>query len=55
MLEVVNIQLQECPTCDRELAGRNVAMERIASLVFPAGAEGGAEGVAGPSAPVTEE
>ena len=53
--EVVSIQLQECPTCDRELAGRNVAMERIASLVFPAGAEGGAEGVAGPSAPVTEE
>jgi len=48
-------KFKECPTCDRELAGRNVAMERIASLVFPAGAEGGAEGVAGPSAPVTEE
>ena len=25
---------QECPSCDRDLAGRNVAMERIATLVF---------------------
>ena len=53
--------LQDCPSCDRDLAGRNVAMERIASLVFPAagqseerpgdgpedGAVGGAAGAAG--------
>ena len=37
MVSVVNIilqEMQECPSCDRDLAGRNVAMERIATLVF---------------------
>ena len=33
-LDLINIILQECPSCDRDLAGRNVAMERIATLVF---------------------
>ena len=36
--------LQECPSCDRALAGRNVAMERIATLVFPPGVQSGVHG-----------
>ena len=62
-MSLLNCHLQDCPSCSRDLAGRNHAMERIARLVFPPGPhdgphdglEEGAEGGAGPSAPLTEE